>query len=175
MAPPCDAPLLARLLEPSPRVPRLPECEGYALRALDGRSLGAVERLIHRVRSDHDFDVRAAEGEGSLERFVRDGRGVCQDFAHFTIGCLRSAGVPACYVSGYVARPTEHGASHAWVAAHLPGEGWVALDPTLGRVGALGHITLGFGRDHGDVALLSGEISHRGACGLSTSVTVRPA
>ncbi len=175
VAPPSDVELLARLLFPSPRVPRLAECEGYARSALEGAGVEALERFVLRVRADHAFDARAAEGDDSLARFVREKRGVCQDFAHFTIGCLRAAGVAACYASGYVARPTEGGASHAWVAAHLRGEGWVALDPTLGRVGPLGHITLGFGRDHGDVALLSGEIAHRGACGLSTSVTIRPA
>lgn len=173
--PPADAALLSRLLLPSPRVPHLPEHEAYARLGLPDHSREAVERFMVRIRSDYDFDARlGSPDEDALDSFLRRRRGVCQDFAHFTIACLRARGLPACYVSGYPARPTERGASHAWVAVHLPGEGWLALDPTHGRTGALGHIPLGFGRDHSDIAPLSGVLTG-GPCRMSTSVTVQPA
>ena len=96
--------------------------------------------------------------------------GVCQDFAHLGIACLRSMGLPARYVSGYLetdpppGRPKLAGAdvSHAWFSVLFPGAGWLDLDPTNGQVVGDRHVVTAYGRDYGDVAPLTGVIYTRG-------------
>ena len=93
-------------------------------------------------------------------------RGVCQDFAHLAIGCLRSVGLPARYVSGYIETVAPPGqpklvgadASHAWCATYVPGWGWLDLDPTNDQVAPARHITVAWGRDYRDVAPLRGVV-----------------
>lgn len=95
---------------------------------------------------------------------LRSRQGVCQDFAHLQIGCLRSMGFAARYVSGYVAthappgqaRLTGADASHAWVSAYAPELGWVDFDPTNGLMPSDAHITLAWGRDYDDVGPAKG-------------------
>jgi transglutaminase-like putative cysteine protease len=94
------------------------------------------------------------------------GKGVCQDFAHLTIGLLRSVGIPARYVSGYLFAADETSAdddraavvvqTHAWVEASVPGQGWWAVDPTNDRPVGLRRVVIGFGRDCDDVAPVRG-------------------
>jgi transglutaminase-like putative cysteine protease len=84
---------------------------------------------------------------------VEQRRGVCQDFTHFTLACLRSLGLTARYVSGYLAAPDTGTRAHAWLALWLGDDSWIDLDPTFNRLGPLGHITLAVGRDYDDVAL----------------------
>ncbi len=117
---------------------------------------------------------------------LRERRGVCQDFAHLAIGCLRSLGLPARYVSGYVrtvradAKPGERellgaDASHAWVSAFCPANGWVDIDPTNDRLAADRHVTLAWGRDYDDVSPVKGVTVGGGAQTMRVRVELAPA
>jgi transglutaminase-like putative cysteine protease len=105
--------------------------------------------------------------------------GVCQDFAHLEIGCLRALGLPARYVSGYLqtaplpGQPRFFGgdASHAWVSVFRPARDWFDLDPTNDHVAGAGYLTLAWGRDYGDVSLIRGTLSGGGKHSLFLSVT----
>jgi transglutaminase-like putative cysteine protease len=99
-------------------------------------------------------------------------RGVCQDFAHLMIACLRSRGLPARYVSGYVRSLVGSAASHAWVAVYAPPFGWLELDPTNDTMVGTDHIGVAWGRDFGDVSPLRGIILGGGRHSLSVNVNV---
>jgi transglutaminase-like putative cysteine protease len=99
-------------------------------------------------------------------------RGVCQDFAHLMIACLRSRGLPARYVSGYVRSLVGSAASHAWVAVYVPPYGWLELDPTNDTMVGTDHIAVAWGRDFGDVSPLRGIILGGGRHSLSVEVNV---
>ena len=107
-------------------------------------------------------------------------RGVCQDFAHLGIACLRSLGLPARYVSGYLATtpPPDRDkvvgadASHAWLAVYDPGLGWLDLDPTNDVVPGERHVVVAWGRDFGDVTPIRGVIMGGGEHDLNVSVDV---
>jgi transglutaminase-like putative cysteine protease len=110
-------------------------------------------------------------------------RGVCQDFAQIEIACLRSIGIPARYVSGYLrtypppGKPRLVGAdqSHAWVAAYCgPELGWVEIDPTNNCVCGTDHIPIAWGRDYGDVVPMRGVFLGGGSHQLKVSVDVQP-
>ncbi len=123
-------------------------------------------------------EFRYAPGETTiatpLSEVLEKRRGVCQDFAHLMIACLRSRGLAARYVSGYVRRLQQLGSSatHAWVAVYCPPFGWVELDPTNNvRVGT-DHVAVAWGRDFGDVSPLRGIILGGGSHELSVSVQV---
>lgn len=104
-----------------------------------------------------------------------------QDFAHLAIACLRSVGLPARYVSGYIETLSPEGveklvgvdASHAWFSVFIPGMGWVDFDPTNNVLPTDQHITIGWGRDYADIAPLKGIILSSGLHKLSVSVDVR--
>lgn len=170
-----DGATLDRLRTWSARVPEHPAFHEIANRSL-GRARLTGEDLANlsaAIRRDFVFDQTAVDPEGALELFLATRRGVCQDFAHLAVGCLRAARLPACYALGYPAVPAETGACHAWALAWLPDEGWIALDPTSGRAGPLGHLVLGLGRDHGDVAPVSGTMAYAGDCRLAVRISVR--
>jgi len=105
---------------------------------------------------------------------------VCQDFAHLAIACLRSLGLPARYVSGYLrTRPPEGqprlvgaDASHAWFSVYCPELGWVDFDPTNNLLPETDHLTLGYGRDFGDVSPISGILTGGGKHDVKAAVTV---
>jgi transglutaminase-like putative cysteine protease len=99
-------------------------------------------------------------------------RGVCQDFAHLMIACLRSRGLAARYVSGYVRSLVGSAASHAWVAVYVPPFGWVEIDPTNDTLVSTDHIAVAWGRDFGDVSPLRGIILGGGRHGLTVDVKV---
>jgi transglutaminase-like putative cysteine protease len=99
-------------------------------------------------------------------------RGVCQDFAHLMIACLRSRGLAARYVSGYVRSLVGSAASHAWVAVYVPPFGWIELDPTNDTLISTDHIAVAWGRDFGDVSPLRGIILGGGRHGLTVDVKV---
>lgn len=173
-APGTDGATLDRLRGWSPRVTEHGVFHELGRRYLGRPAKAALADLAEGLRQDFVFDSTALDPDGALERFLAARRGVCQDFAHLAVGCLRAAGLPACYVIGYPAVPAEGASCHAWALACLPDEGWMALDPAHGRAGPLGHIVLGLGRDHGDVAPVSGTMSYSGDCRLSVSISVRP-
>ncbi len=93
-----------------------------------------VARIIAEVHRQFEYETDSTSVHSSLDDILKSGGGVCQDFAHLTIGMLRLAGVPARYVSGYLAPRTspvtEPQASHAWLEACLPEVGWIGFDPT---------------------------------------------
>jgi transglutaminase-like putative cysteine protease len=109
-------------------------------------------------------------------------RGVCQDFAHFELACLRALGLPARYVSGYLetipppGQPRLAGAdaSHAWLALFCPGIGWIDLDPTNNCLPSMRHITVAWGRDYGDISPIRGVLIGSGDHTLSVAVDVVP-
>ena len=111
-----------------------------------------------------------------------DRRGVCQDFAHFQIACLRSLGLAARYVSGYLltdpppgqARLIGADASHAWLSVYCPHNGWVDLDPTNDVIADERHITIGWGRDYSDVSPLRGVLLGGAGHRLFVGVSVVP-
>jgi transglutaminase-like putative cysteine protease len=112
---------------------------------------------------------------------MRERKGVCQDFAHLAIACVRSVGLPARYVSGYIETISPPGveklmgvdASHAWYSLYIPEVGWMDFDPTNNVLPSDQHITIGWGRDYADIAPMKGVILSSGAHGLNVSVDVR--
>ena len=141
---------------------------------------------MHRIYTEFRFDPDATTIRTPVRRVLTERRGVCQDFAHVQIACLRALGLSARYVSGYLlttpppGRPRLQGAdaSHAWLAVHCPHHGWVDLDPTNDLLPDQQHITLGWGRDYGDVSPLHGVIlggaRHKLAVGVSVVPLDRP-
>jgi len=107
----------------------------------------------------------------------RLGAGVCQDFAHLAVALCRAIGMPARYVSGYLRSGANYQgaeASHAWVSVYLPGSGWFDVDPTNDVRPGVGHLTLGWGRDYGDVAPVKGIALGGGHQGVEVAVRVEP-
>jgi transglutaminase-like putative cysteine protease len=150
----------------SPLVPTAPEFADYALGSfLPSRPIfEALSDLMARLQADFRFDPTATTVSTPLAEFHRNRRGVCQDFAHFLIACLRSIGLPARYVSGYLETDPPPGlpklrgvdASHAWVSLFCPGIGWIDADPTNNCYASLRHLSIGWGRDYGDIAPVRG-------------------
>jgi transglutaminase-like putative cysteine protease len=128
--------------------------------------LSAVMDLTQRIFNDFAYDPQFSDVATPLAEVLKHKRGVCQDFAHLAIGCLRSLGYPARYVSGYLETLPPEGqqklvgsdATHAWFAVYSPGEGWYEFDPTNNRMIGTQHITTAWGRDYSDVTPLKGVI-----------------
>jgi transglutaminase-like putative cysteine protease len=142
--------------------------------------LEAAAALMAKIHGEFKYDA-AATGVGTpVMKFYEQKRGVCQDFAHLMISCLRSTGLAARYVSGYLltrpppGKPRRIGAdaSHAWVSLFIPEIGWIDLDPTNNVIPSLEHITIGWGRDFSDVTPLRGVINGGGIPTLEVKVTV---
>jgi transglutaminase-like putative cysteine protease len=159
-----------------------PEFVAYARPSFPpGRPLlEAVADLTARVYDDFTFDPEATTVATSLAEVFRLRRGVCQDFTRFEIACLRSLGVPALYVSGYLETAPPPGmprrigadASHAWLAIYCPHAGWIDIDPTNNLLPSTGHVTLARGLDFGDVSPIRGVILGGGQHSLQVSVDV---
>ena len=142
--------------------------QSYASQSFSpGRPLtDALLDFTERIHKDFRFDSKATNVRTSPEEVLRLRRGVCQDFAHLQIACLRSLGLAARYVSGYLrtypppgrARLIGADASHAWVSVYCPGAGWLDVDPTNNLIPSLSHVTLAWGRDYGDVSPVRGVI-----------------
>jgi len=126
--------------------------------------LEACLDLTGRIHEDFTFDPGATDVSTPLFQVFKQRRGVCQDFAHLEIACLRSLGIPARYVSGYLntvpppGKPklTGSDASHAWVSFYCHGLGWIDLDPTNNLIPNLEHITVAWGRDYSDIVPIRG-------------------
>ena len=163
-------------------VPRHRELAQYALASFaPGRSLAqAAIELMHRVHADFRYSPASTEISTPVVQAFHERTGVCQDFSHVMIGCLRSIGLSARYVSGYLIpsaapgkpRPVGAGASHAWVSVFCPVLGWVDLDATNDVIPRRSHITVAIGRDYGDVAPLRGVIRGGGEHELAVAVRV---
>lgn len=152
----------------SPYVQVPDEAAAYAAGSfLPGRpALEAVVDLVHRINTDFTYSSGATKVGTTVSDVLAARAGVCQDFAHLIIACARSHGIPARYVSGYLAtrpplgRPRLVGvdASHAWAALLLPGGHWLAVDPTNDTLVDERYTTVAWGRDYGDVPPLRGVI-----------------
>jgi transglutaminase-like putative cysteine protease len=168
----------------SPRIRMRPEFAAYARESFTtGRPMQeALLDLTSRIYRDFRFDSKVTNVRTPPEEVFRKRRGVCQDFAHVQIACLRSLNLAARYVSGYLrtrqppGRPRLVGAdaSHAWVSAYCPESGWLDVDPTNDVVPSDGHVTLAWGRDYGDVSPLRGLVLGGGDHTLRVAVDMEP-
>jgi transglutaminase-like putative cysteine protease len=175
----------ARFLFESTRVRNKRELAEWASACFPpGRPLlEGVRALMHRIHDDFTFDPTATTVSTPVMEVFERRRGVCQDFAHLMLSCLRSLGLAARYVSGYLLTRPPPGrkrlvgadASHAWVSVYCPDYGWVDADPTNGIFPSLEHVTLGWGRDYDDVIPLRGVLLGGGTHELEIKVTVVPA
>lgn len=177
--------LLEEYLNASSLVPLLPEAGDLAHELgsdLDS-GLSAMDWLAQfgdRFHGAFVFDREATEISTPLSEVIAERRGVCQDFAHLLISCLRQQRLPAAYVSGYLLthapsdapRLVGADASHAWVSVYIPGSGWVDYDPTNACFVGSGHIVTARGRDFRDVSPVKGLFSGGGIKVLETGVTV---
>lgn len=168
----------------SPLVRAHPALRDYASPSFPvGRPLrDAVVELNQRIHADFVYDPTATDVSTPLATVMRERKGVCQDFAHVAVGCLRSLGLAARYVSGYLetrpppGRPRLVGAdaSHAWASVFIPVHGWIDFDPTNGVLPGERHVTVAWGRDFSDVSPLKGVILGGGAHQVHVGVDVEP-
>jgi transglutaminase-like putative cysteine protease len=168
----------------SPRIRIRPEFAAYALQSFTpGRPMReALLDLTTRIYKDFRFDSKVTTVRTTTEEVFKKRRGVCQDFAHVQIACLRSINVAARYVSGYLrtypppGKPRLIGAdaSHAWVSAYCKDRGWLDMDPTNNVAPSDGHVTLAWGRDYSDVSPLRGLILGGGGHTLNVEVDMEP-
>ena len=160
------------------------ELRAYAAESFpEGRPLlVGVRDLTHRIYEDFEYDPASTDVTTGVDVVMRQRRGVCQDFAHLQIGCLRSLGLPVRYVSGYLVthpppgRPRLVGAdaSHAWISVFAPDIGWTDFDPTNDLLPSDEHVTVAHGRDFSDVTPLKGVILGGGRHEVRVSVDVEP-
>lgn len=168
----------------SPNVPLADAVEDFSAEFLqdDVPFLKAAMDLSAHLYKTFAFDPRATDVSTPVEAFLELRRGVCQDFAHLMLACLRAHRLPGAYVSGYIltepppgqARLAGADASHAWVSIFLPGLGWVDIDPTNNRICSDQHVTVSRGRDYSDVSLVRGAVTGGGAHDISIEVTMTP-
>ncbi len=179
-----DAGTAAGFCFPSPYVD-IPPNIGELVHDLFGPGkpmLRAVMDLTSRIYNDFTYRGGVTDIWTPVASVLRDRQGVCQDFAHLQIAALRSLGLPAKYVSGYLlthppaGKPRLVGSdeSHAWLSVWLPEQGWVDFDPTNNSMPSHEHILLAWGRDYGDVSPIKGFIVGGGAHKLKVSVDVAP-
>lgn len=144
--------------------------------------LEGARDLTHRIFSQFKFDATATDVSTPVLQVLRMRRGVCQDFSHLALACLRSLKLPARYVSGYLltrpppGHPKLRGAdaSHAWISVWAPETGWVDFDPTNGIIPLDEHIAIAYGRDYDDINPISGIILGGADHTVSVSVDVDP-
>jgi len=153
---------------PSSHVPHSDSLRAYARPSFSpGRPIGdAVLDLVAQIHHDFQYDAAATTVATPVEEVLQQRRGVCQDFAHLALGCLRELGLAARYVSGYLrtlpppGQSRLHGAdaTHAWLAVYCPSVGWFEVDPTNNTQPSDQHLILGWGRDFADVSPVKGVI-----------------
>jgi transglutaminase-like putative cysteine protease len=140
--------------------------------------MAAIVELNQRIFEEFSYQIAATDVSTPLQRVFSEKRGVCQDFAHVAVACLRSLGLAARYVSGYLETTPPAGkprligadASHAWPSVYVPQTGWFDFDPTNNVLPSDQHVTVGWGRDFSDVSPLKGVVlgggSHRVTVGV---------
>ncbi|WP_020677656.1 transglutaminase family protein [Geopsychrobacter electrodiphilus] len=166
----------------SPMIPRTQALADYALPSFqaDRPLVEAVRDLMERIYRDFTYDPAGTTIATPLAEVLKNRRGVCQDFAHLGVGCLRSMGLAARYVSGYIETLPAPGkerlvgaaASHAWFSVYAGEAGWVDFDPTNNQIPLEQHITVAWGRDFSDVSPLRGVALGGGKHRVSVSVDV---
>lgn len=162
----------------------LPQALEYAAASFEPHRpiLDAALDLMRRIHADFKFVPASTAVTTSTSEVLQRRCGVCQDFAHLQITCLRSLGLAARYVSGYLMTDPPPGqpklvgvdASHAWLSIFCPGLGWVDLDPTNNVIPHLRHVTIGWGRDYSDVCPIQGVFTGGGKHAMRVSVDVSP-
>jgi transglutaminase-like putative cysteine protease len=168
----------------SPQIRCSNELKAYAESTFtdDKSVLDAALNFTHKIFTEFKFDPHTTTVATPLEQVLKQRSGVCQDFAHLAIGCLRSVGIPARYMSGYLETLPPPGqeklvgvdASHAWFAVFLPDIGWLEFDPTNDLMPSDQHIVTAWGRDYSDVTPLQGVIFEGGGSQqLAVSVDVK--
>ena len=179
-----DAP--HHFLADSPRVRARPEFGAYARAQLQPgmAAFEAIEAIGKALDRDMKFDPGSTDVKTLPEDAFTARHGVCQDFSHIMIACLRSIGIPAAYVSGFLrtnpplGQPRLEGvdAMHAWVRAWAGNAtGWVEYDPTNGMFAGADHVIVAYGRDYGDVAPVRGVVRTSGRQTSNQAVDVIPA
>ncbi|MGZ5733912.1 MAG: transglutaminase family protein [Caldimonas sp.] len=173
-----------RMCAPSALVPWSDAARAYAAPSFAAERdwLEAVVDLRHRIHADFEFEPGATTVATQVDEVLEQRSGVCQDFAHVMLACLRGQGLPARYVSGYLrtdpppgrARLLGADASHAWVGAYSPEHGWVEFDPTNDTRADRRYITLAWGADFADVVPLRGVILGGRGQSMSVEVSVIP-
>jgi transglutaminase-like putative cysteine protease len=168
----------------SPMIPSVPEAMSWAQTLMvSGQPLHALLlNMARSIQQEFTFDPEATMVGTPIRDVLRHRRGVCQDFAQLMIAGLRSLGIPARYMSGYILTQPPPGqprlvgadATHAWVEAWCPGHGWLGLDPTNGKAVTDEFVTLACGRDYADVIPLRGVVVGGGEHSLEVSVTMTP-
>ncbi len=168
---------LTEFLVASPRIPAGRWADVFGVTApLRGDDLPTfVLELTRMLYRRFKYTPGATDVRTPLTEFAKNGRGVCQDYAHAMLGICRSLGIPARYVSGYIYAGADFvgaEASHAWVEVYLPGSGWMGYDPTNNTAVVEAHVKIGHGRDYGDVSPISGSYhgSTRGVLDVEVKV-----
>lgn len=170
---------------PSPRVALADNMTAYAQACIKPgmTTMQVVEAVGHALYRDMAFDPEATDVNTPPEDAFENRHGVCQDFTHVMIACLRGLGIPAGYVSGFLrtfpppGQPRLEGADamHAWVRAWVGQEmGWIEFDPTNDQYAGADYITVGYGRDYGDVAPVRGALRSAGGQESRQAVDVVP-
>lgn len=126
----------------------------------------SINALSHEIFETYVFDSTATDWATPVDTVLEQQRGVCQDFAHLAVAVLRSVGLPASYISGYIETEPPPGevksigadASHAWCSTWIPEYGWLDFDPTNDQMPPQRHVTVGWGRDYADVAPVRGVV-----------------
>ena len=154
----------------------------YAQKSFQGnRSVfDAAFELMQRIYTDFDFVPGFTSISTPIHEVMEQKKGVCQDFAQIAIACIRSIGLPAKYISGYIETLPPPGkeklvgadASHAWFSIFIPGFGWVDFDPTNNQIPKDQHIVVGWGRDYYDVPPLKGVVYGSGQSKLKVAVDI---
>lgn len=160
-----------------------PEIKHYAEQSFcESRSIvDACQNLMERIFNEFTFDASFSTISTPITTVFAHKRGVCQDFAHFTLACLRSLGLAARYVSGYIETLPPPGqeklegadATHAWISVYVPGSGWIDYDPTNNLRPHDQHITLATGRDFADITPIKGVMHGGGTQTLDVAVDMK--
>ena len=166
----------------SSQIPVLAEARAFALPSFPpGRPLvDAALDLARRIYSEFTFDPDATSVGIPLAEVFAEKKGVCQDYAHAGIACLRAMGLSARYVSGYIRTLPPPGkeklqgadASHAWLGVYIPGWGWLDVDPTNNMVAGEDHVVVAWGRDYDDVSPIRGVVLGGGEHHVDVAVDV---
>jgi len=168
----------------SPLVPSSPELQQYALVSFTPNRpiFDAARDLTARIYDEFKFDPTTTTVTTPVSQVFAQRSGVCQDFAHLMTACMRSLGLPARYVSGYLRTEPPPGqerlrgadASHAWVGVYDPDFGWADFDPTNDKMVGPDHVTVAWGRDYADVAPVKGVVLGGGQHSVAVRVDIQP-
>ena len=143
-----------------------------AAHAVDGDPRATSLALMSHIYTSLQYEKGATDVTTTAEEALKLGRGVCQDFSHLMLAACRGLRIPARYVSGYLYNNGQSAASHAWVDAYVPGEGWFSLDPTHNREQTGEYVRVAIGRDYADVPPTRGIFIGNAKESMDVTVTV---